>query len=381
MWFAEKESENSLHPQTVLQGCAFAYDCFREKLFLYGGRSNQPQPRMLVFDMKSSCWEDGGLSVPKTSAGFGAPSLVKAGPSLHSHVLVVHNATTIFVHGGKDQNETSCSSLFAHHVELGSWENLDGHVGGCQAPTMYGHAAVQLDPDTYLFVGIGEGRKRSRSVEDASRNQRQLSVYRLSLRPQPLWEELTCTGVAPPCRRGFSLLFRESTNTAVLAGGLFGQEIFNDVWLLNIKTNRWTQVPLATKAILSKERTILGASAVLVGDRLFVLDGNEWAELDIDTGRRKCLESFKVRSSRRLQFIAQGSSGDARTFIGRRPLVVDIDAAFVGVSAGGHVFRGMTTLAAEVPADNILQPSPTLNRNPEGTEEDEEEGLLMELFG
>ncbi|KAI8366057.1 uncharacterized protein BYT42DRAFT_595979 [Radiomyces spectabilis] len=227
-----------------------------EMLYVFGGCDVKTCFNTLyILDMDTLTW-----SKPRTSGEIPPPCRAHSCTVVQRDLGSGRRSYSLYVFGGGD-GPNYFNDLYILNTETLTWSKPP--VEGLPPSPRRAHTTC-LWNDKIIVVGGGDG---ARALAD---------VHMLDLSdPKKLrWSELHPSGT-PPIARGYhtSNLVK---NKLVVYGGSDGHECFSDVHILDLATERWTQVDL--------DRVVprLAHTATQVGSYVFAIGGHDGSRYSND---------------------------------------------------------------------------------------------------
>jgi len=262
---------------------ALAYDGERHRLWLYGGKGDDDVNvnELWSFDLGTRRWERLRPEGPQP-------------PPREDHTLVLDQANDQLVLYGGEDGDTS-HETWVFDIAERRWQD----VTRPSAPFLESHVAI-YDPRAQRMVASG-GMREQNEEKDLSEESFVLDLRRDS--PTYLeWTVLDTHGTHPSARREHEGVYDERRHRLLVFGGRqrSNSSYLNDVWALDLATERWQQLethgerpnPVRQTAVgydpVANEMTVFG------GEVLAFMAGHEkdakefpvnqiWV-LELDTG-------------------------------------------------------------------------------------------------
>ena len=217
------------------------------------------------------------------------------------------------------------NETWAYSYSRNTWTNLEPKNAPSERAS-YGMAYDSTRKQMVLFGGFTE----SGYFND-------LWVYSPS---ENIWKETLNNGSAPSPRGAMGFVYDSINDNFIMFGGFSEKGFFNDTWILDLKTNRWTQVepiasppPLRTRMIFDENsgKAILFGGDVISGEseepspkpysKTWAYDAkaNNWEELlAADSPAARSLNGIAFDSARRTAIIFGGTDSliDQANFVG-----------------------------------------------------------------
>ncbi|KAI7877116.1 galactose oxidase [Lichtheimia hyalospora FSU 10163] len=227
-----------------------------EQLFVFGGCDIKTCFNSLyVLDMDTMTW-----SKPRTLGQPPPPCRAHSSTLVERDLGSGKRAHYLYIFGGGD-GPNYFNDLYVLNADTLVWSKPA--TEGIPPSPRRAHTTC-LWNDKIVVMGGGDG---ARALSD-------VHILDISDPSRPRWSQLSTSGV-PPIARGYhtSNLVKDKL---IVFGGSDGHECFSDVHVLDLVTNRWTQVEL--------DRIVprLAHSATQVGSYVFVIGGHDGSRYSND---------------------------------------------------------------------------------------------------
>jgi hypothetical protein len=225
------------------------------QIIVHGGRSEAPGRRKVVQASLLTCALSSlgeGWSEVMELREEGAAARYVRGPARWRHAGVLYDASgTMVIHGGKDADGNVCNDVQLFNFRRATWESFGRWAGGCEPPSMFGHAMVALPLGVIVALGpmwAGVAKKRGRGEVPATARKEVMAMYSLDLAGiDKIWRKMAMPDEGsqiPSARRDFSLAATADGATLILAGGEYADVPLDDVWHFGTNTNVWRQLAI-----------------------------------------------------------------------------------------------------------------------------------------
>ncbi|KAI0257057.1 hypothetical protein BJV78DRAFT_1159906 [Lactifluus subvellereus] len=255
------------------------------ELFLFGGLVHESARNDLyVFSTR-----DLSATFLQTSGDVPSARVGHAG-ALVSSVLLVWGGDTNT--GGQAPNERQDDSLYLLNLVSREWTRVP--VNGPGPVGRYGHAVTMVGSKFFVFGGQVNGE----FLND-------MWAFDLnSLKSRPTWEsyESEPGNEKPPRRTGHASVTHG--DRIIIFGGTDGRYHYNDTWLFDVPTRKWTELQCTGYIPSPRE----GHAAALVDDVMYVFGGRGVDGTDLGD-----LTAFKLSTQRWFMFQNMGPSPSGRS--------------------------------------------------------------------
>ncbi|KAI0308283.1 hypothetical protein B0F90DRAFT_1665117 [Multifurca ochricompacta] len=256
------------------------------ELFLFGGLVHESARNDLyVFSTR-----DLSATLLQTSGEIPTPRVGHAG-ALVSSVLLIWGGDTN-TGGQVVPNERQDDSLYLLNLVSREWTRVV--VNGPCPVGRYGHAVTMVGSKFFVFGGQVDGE----FLND-------MWAFDLnSLKSKPTWElyEPASGNEKPPRRTGHASVTHG--DHIIIFGGTDGRYHYNDTWLFDISTRKWTELQCTGYIPSPRE----GHAAALVDDVMYVFGGRGVDGTDLGD-----LTAFKLSTQRWFMFQNMGPSPSGRS--------------------------------------------------------------------
>ncbi|KAF7304735.1 hypothetical protein MKEN_01187600 [Mycena kentingensis (nom. inval.)] len=210
--------------------------------WLFGGCDDKDCGRdVFCFDTETMQW-----TRPDTNGETPPPSRAHTATAVDRRIVVY----------GGGQGSTYYDSVYVFDTVMRRWSKPT--ISGPKPPPRRAHTAVLYKGKIYMFGG-GNGMTALNDVWT-------LDVSAIAS-GKMRWEELATSG-RKPGHRGYHTANLVS-NVMIVIGGSDGKDCFNDMWYLNLDTQRWG------KFIVDRPHRRLSHTSTLVGSYLFIIGGHD----------------------------------------------------------------------------------------------------------
>ena len=273
--WVQLESGDDVGGASPSQGedCAMAFDDIRGRVMIYGGKGDDDVNinQLWSFDVASRTWSQ--------IVGEGPEP-----PPREDHTMIFDRANDALVVFGGEDGPTS-NATWTFDCTSGVWEKTTHPT----APSLEGHRAFYDPIGKRMIVNGGVD-------QDKDLTHRTWSLNLDSDSPEfRSWSALETGEPIPAPRREHTFVYDERRHRALLFAGRTKQKSShrNDVWALDLKTNRWSELethgvapdPLRQTAVgldaEADELVVYGGEGLVrvegdledyVADRIYVLD-------------------------------------------------------------------------------------------------------------
>ncbi|KAF7320925.1 hypothetical protein HMN09_00179200 [Mycena chlorophos] len=210
--------------------------------WLFGGCDDKDCGRdVFCFDTETMQW-----SRPDTNGEMPPPSRAHTATAVDRRIVVY----------GGGQGSTYYDTVYVFDTVMRRWSKPT--ITGPKPPPRRAHTAIYYKGRIYMFGG-GNGMTALNDVWTLDVSG--IASGRLH------WEELQTFG-RKPSHRGYHTANLVS-NIMFVIGGSDGKDCFNDMWYLNLDTNRWAKLPV------ERPQRRLSHTSTLVGSYLFIIGGHD----------------------------------------------------------------------------------------------------------
>ncbi|KAI0275149.1 hypothetical protein BC834DRAFT_965581 [Gloeopeniophorella convolvens] len=311
------------------------------ELFLFGGLVHESARNDLyVFSTR-----DLSATLLQTSGELPSPRVGHAS-ALVSSVLLVWGGDTNT--GGQARpNDRQDDSLYLLNLVSREWTRVA--VAGPGPVGRYGHAVTMVGSKFFVFGGQVDGE----FLND-------MWAFDLnSLKAKPVWEQYEPLpgNEKPPKRTGHASVTHG--DKIIIFGGTDGRYHYNDTWLFDTSTRKWTELQCTGYIPSPRE----GHAAALVDDVMYVFGGRSVDGTDLGD-----LTAFKLSSQRWFMFqnmgpSPSGRSGHAMASNGTRIFVLGGESSAATQADESALIHILDTKHIKYPKPGQDTPKPSNDKN------------------
>ncbi|KAI0294941.1 hypothetical protein BC826DRAFT_1009522 [Russula brevipes] len=243
-----------------------------------------------------------GHALPACATGAGelflfgglipSPRVGHAGALVSSVLLIWGGDTNASGQGGQVLNEPQDDSLYLLNLVSREWARVV--INGPGPVGRYGHAVTMVGSKFFVFGGQVDGE----FLNDM------WSFDLNTLKSKPVWEscEPAPGDEKPPRRTGHASVTHG--DRIIIFGGTDGRYHYNDTWMFDISTRKWTELQCTGYIPSPRE----GHAAALVDDMMYVFGGRGVDGTDLGD-----LTAYKLSTQRWFMFQNMGPSPSRRS--------------------------------------------------------------------